>query len=128
MSLRRRVSLIAITCLLGTLSAVEPVAAGCSINVKFVNNDPDKAYIYTYNARSKIRGGWWKDLNGPYLEIPANSQKSHTFELSLGCNHDRRYKFPVNETIGARVNTVWYYKPSATGYTRSTSLTVKINM
>lgn len=105
-------------------AGVSPTLAGCGITVKFVNKDNKQATVYLYDSKSKVKYGTYGKLANGTVKVPANGQKSKAITLDLGCNYDRRYKFKVGESgRGTKI----IYRPSSTGWTRKTNLTVTIN-
>jgi hypothetical protein len=105
-------------------SSAAPTLAGCSINVTYDNRDSKQATVYVYDSKSLVKYGIWKKLGNGTVSVPANDDRVRSYTLDLGCNYDRRYKFRVHES-GRGTKTI--YKPSSSGYTRSTSLTVRID-
>jgi hypothetical protein len=126
---------VATATLAGTLAVTgaSPVFAGCAINVHYVNTADKTATIDLLKSKVRIRistvpvvvyGTWARiDPNNSQLKIKPNFDKSRVYTLDLGCSKNRQYKFFVNNGTNDSV----IYKPSATGVTKSTNLTVTIN-
>jgi hypothetical protein len=132
----RNIRVLAMTMVLiatGLVTAVQPVAAGCGINIKYVNNRNNQITVDLVKSKVRIRlttwptttyGTWARyDKNNSFLNIPANKtvQKAHT--LTFSCTKKRQFKFYIDKGS----SNVWIYKPSTTGVTTANTITVTIN-
>ena len=117
--------LVAVT----ALGAAQPVAAGCSVNVKFVNREATQSKVDEHESKSKAVNPFfflisaWKRLGDKTINVPANGEKTRTYKTDFSCSWPKRFKFVVKN--GGSTKTI--YKPSSTGYTSSQSLTVTID-
>ncbi len=115
------------------IATVQPVAAGCGINITYVNNRNNQVTIDLVKSKVRVRtstfpittwGLWTRyDKNNSYLNIPANATRQRSHTLTFGCSSNRQYKFYVDKGP----NDVWIYKPSSTGVTTNNNITVTIN-
>jgi hypothetical protein len=128
--MQRSLRIMLVAALLVALSVfgtAQPVAAGCAINVTYVNKDATIAKVDQVNSKvkSKQAGVWglWTKLGTTTLSVPAHGSKVKTYNLALGCGVSRRYKFVVKN--GGNTKTI--YKPSATGSTTAINITVNID-
>lgn len=113
----------------GVLGSAQPVAAGCSVNVKFVNRESTQSKVDEHESKSKAANPFflmistWKRLGDTTINVPANGEKTRTYKTDFSCSWPKRFKFLVKN--GGSTKTI--YKPSSTGWTSSQSLTVTID-
>lgn len=110
------------------VGTAQPVAAGCSINVTYVNHEATVSKVDERKSKSKVPPVFlgvstWKRLGDKTISIPANGRKTRTYNLDFACDWPKRYKFLLKN--GGSSKTV--YKPSSDGYTSKIDLTVKID-
>ena len=108
--------------------AAQPVAAGCGVNVTFVNRENVTAKVDERESKSKvapvIQGiNWWKKLGDGTVSVPANGQRTRAYTTSFGCDIPKRYKFLVKS--GGNSKTI--YKPNEDGFTLNRNITVTID-
>jgi hypothetical protein len=128
--------LVVVTAMLvasSVLAAAQPVAAGCGVNITYVNNLNNQITVDLTKSKVRVRlttfpittwGTWARyDNNHTWLNVNANSQLQRSYTLTLGCSSNRQYKFYVDKGP----NNVTIYKPSSTGVTTSNNITVTIN-
>ena len=108
--------------------AAQPVAAGCGINVTFVNRENVTAKVDERESKSKAVAvvfgtNWWKKLGDGTISVPANGQKTRAYTTSFGCDIPKRYKFLVKSSGNSKT----IYKPNEDGFTSKRNITVTID-
>jgi hypothetical protein len=112
--------------------AIEAGGGGCAINVTYVNRESTQSRVDLgeSDVKSKQLGIWgpwarigWADDQTGILRIPANGRKTRAHELGFPCSYPRRYRFKVLNGGDSK----FVYKPSSTGQTTRTDLTVTID-
>ena len=123
-------STLAATGAIGALS--QSASAGCGVSI---TGDNDENSTVTINwAQSEVKIGafgipaTWATLGSSSSNVGADSSSdsdevTRSFDLSFGCNLDRRYKLSVSDGSSS-----WYeYFPSSSGWTRNVTPFVQLN-
>ena len=123
-------STLAATGAIGAIS--QSASAGCGVSI---TADNDEARTVTVNwAQSEVKIGafgipaTWATLGSSSSNVGADSSSAsdevtRSFDLSFGCNLDRRYKLSVTDGSSS-----WYeYFPSSSGWTRDVTPFVQLN-
>ena len=132
----RTIRAMALTVMLvgsGLITAAQPVAAGCGINITYVNNRNNQFTVDLVKSKVRIRTSTWPvttyglwaryDKNNSFLNVPAYGQRQRAYTLTFSCTKKRQFKFYIDKGS----NYVWIYKPSTTGVTTSNNITVTVN-
>lgn len=132
----RSIRVLAMTMVLiatGLITAVQPVAAGCGINIKYVNNRKNQITVDLVKSKVRIRltstpfvtyGTWARyDKTKSFLNVGAKKTVQKPYTLTFSCTKKRQFKFYIDKGS----TDVWIYKPSTTGVTTANTITVTIN-
>jgi len=108
--------------------AAQPVAAGCTVNVTYVNMEDTQSKVDERESKSKIIPvvygiSTWKRLGDGTINVPANGERTRAYKLDFGCDIPRRYKFFLKN--GG--NTKMVYKPNEDSFTDNINLRVRID-
>lgn len=120
---------------LGTMLLATPGHAGCKINLS-VKNDENRSIkiLNANNNDTSVRSnfGTWRDLrrggwysNSSLVTIGVGATKTDVYEAGFSCNSYRRFR--IEYRCGSSNKSRVQYYPSATGWTRSQSLTVSLD-
>jgi hypothetical protein len=114
--------MIAVMAIAIAFSTSISLEAGCKITITV---DNDKSHPITVNwkeSKVKIKGGIFKKIGTNSQTIPKGMSKNHAFSADFGCKKNRQYK--IYWSGGG--SDGWVYYPSASGFTKNTSFTVKV--
>jgi hypothetical protein len=108
--------------------AAQPVAAGCTINVTYVNLENTRSKVDERESKSKIAPlffgtSTWKRLGTDTINVPANSERTRAYKLDFGCDVPKRYKFFLKNGGNTKV----VYKPSEDDFTSKRNIRVRID-
>ena len=117
----------------GAIGAIsQSASAGCGVSIT-ADNDETRSVTVNW-AQSEVKIGalgipaTWATLGSSSSNIGADSSSdsdevTRSFDLSFGCNLDRRYKLSVSDGSSS-----WYeYFPSSSGWTRDVTPFVQLN-
>jgi hypothetical protein len=114
--------MIAVLAIAIAFSASMSLEAGCKITIT-VDNDKNHSITVNWKAsKVKIKGGFFKKIGTNSQTIPKDKSKDHAFSADFGCKKNRQYK--IYWSGGG--SDGWVYYPSASGFTKNTSFTVKV--